>query len=207
MPTFKECYIEAKAQLERHKNYARKVDTSLTRLVGILFKTDYEIHVIRTLCTHRDNALLDLHVARQRSNVMVFERRLRSFLVDIMGDTTEAIIDIEKSREELIVVVEESTGRCRAEAALRRLKIWAAVRGWTLKFLGDVDEHVVVAPGIAVQGEERKGEKEKGKEDTGEEAEKENKEEETGGYSVDAAMERLKAVLAWCSAFQKRSCE
>jgi len=206
------CCTQAKAQVAYHKVIVQNIEASLTSLAGRLFKTKYDKRNMRTLHARRMSALTELHVAKQRFNGTVFEKRWRSFLVDIMGNSSDTILDIKIPREDLVVAVEESVGRRRVEAALRMLKLWATRKGWTLRFLGDVDEDVVVAPEVAGQDEEEKGEEEKGEEEkveeeTGEEAEKEKTEKGTCGNSVDDGMESMEALKALCNAIPGWSCE
>ncbi len=191
------CCSQAKAQVAYHKVIVQNIEASLTSIAGRLFKTKYDKRDMRTLHARRIDALTDLHDAKQRFNGMVFEKGWRCFLVNIMGKTPNTILDIKIPREDLVVAVEESVGRRRAEAAFRRLKLWATRKGWTLKFLDDADEDVVVAPEVAGQGEDA------GTGGDDKNAKKEKDEGEAEEYCVDGEGDSLEAFVAFCNALRE----
>ena len=206
MPPSAVSYADAKAQVAHYKAIADSLDAPLTSLCCRLFRTNNEEHTMNILYTRRMGALGDLHFAEERLKVIVIEKRWRDFLVEAMGNTTGTVMQVDRSVEDFVAAEELSVGRLRAEATFRRVKTWAAARGWTLTFLGGGNEGVVVAPGVAGLGEEG-GEGEKVKEEKGEQARKEKTKEMTSEFDVEKGLKTLAALEALIKAAAAPGCE
>lgn len=148
MDSMKVCLERAKANVEHHQGIVQNLDASIADLAGRRPQTADHQYNLLALQAQLMSALTGVLVAKKVLNGLVWQRRWRKFLLNLMEGNDATVIKIQFSEKELVEKVEASVGRRRAEVGLGKLKLWAVRKGWELTFVGDGEGEGEVVGGL-----------------------------------------------------------